>query len=52
MLVKLKIMLSSAKLNEKKLEMEVIGSHFKMVSFIEKSLYGTIKKEIYLNTHF
>lgn len=43
--MKLKIMLSSAKLNEKKLDVEVIGSQFKIVSFIETSLCGTIKRK-------
>lgn len=38
-LLKFKIVLSSAKLNEKKLDMEVIGSPLKMVSFIETSLW-------------
>jgi hypothetical protein len=38
-LQKLKIVLSSAKLNEKKLDMEVTGGPLKMASFIETSLW-------------
>lgn len=38
-LLKFKIVLSSAKLNERKLDMEVIGNPLKMVSFIETSLW-------------